>query len=152
MKKIFIYIFLGFLCTKRGFAQTTVEEYNYLTKGYRIQIETGLDMKSGYTLQDAGTYKTSSRSCNFKALIRKNTDDLAGTLAIFHAANGAYYYFCIPTIGSPDELFSAYRASLGILDNADAARDYSFFLSEVYAVIMKSVETSEKASIKKGKK
>jgi len=27
---------------------TTLEEYNYITKGYKVQIESGLDMKKGY--------------------------------------------------------------------------------------------------------
>jgi hypothetical protein len=30
-----------------GQAPTTEEEYNYLTKGYAIQISSGLDMKKG---------------------------------------------------------------------------------------------------------
>lgn len=30
---------------------TTQEEYNYITKGYKIQQESGLDMKKGYSLK-----------------------------------------------------------------------------------------------------
>lgn len=33
---------------------TTEEEYNYLTKGYRVQLESGLDMKKNYLLEDWG--------------------------------------------------------------------------------------------------
>jgi len=33
-------------------AQTTLEEYNYVTKGYKIQVESGLDMKKGYVMKD----------------------------------------------------------------------------------------------------
>lgn len=30
--------------------QTTQEEYNYITKGYKIQLDSGLDMKKDRTL------------------------------------------------------------------------------------------------------
>lgn len=47
------------------FGQTTEEEYNYLTKGYKVQIESGLDMKKGYEFKDLANdytqfYKTIS--------------------------------------------------------------------------------------------
>ena len=29
---------------------TTEEEYNYITKGYQIQLSSGLDMKKGYAV------------------------------------------------------------------------------------------------------
>lgn len=31
---------------------TTEEEYNYMTKGYKTQIEQGLDMKKGYIIKE----------------------------------------------------------------------------------------------------
>lgn len=114
-------------------AQTSTEEYNYLTKGYKIQIESGLDTKSGYTFSDLGTYKSTNRSCEFKALVKQATKKSVGTLCIFYAANGDKYYFCIPAAGSSEELFAQYRSSLSIIDNGDAARDYSFFLSLLWS-------------------
>ena len=45
-------------------APTTEEEYNYLTKGYKIQVESGLDMKKGYSLIDMGTYQLSFKGEN----------------------------------------------------------------------------------------
>ena len=36
---------------------TTMEEYNYMTKGYKIQVESGLDMKKGYFIEDMGEHK-----------------------------------------------------------------------------------------------
>jgi hypothetical protein len=43
---------------------TTLEEYNYVTKGYAVQIEQGLDMKAGYEfatfLNGYGEYGASS--------------------------------------------------------------------------------------------
>ncbi len=36
--------------------QTTETEYNYVTKGYKIQLESGLDMKKGYRFEDLDTW------------------------------------------------------------------------------------------------
>jgi hypothetical protein len=33
-----------------GYSQTTMTEYNYLTKGYQLDLETGRDIKNGYEL------------------------------------------------------------------------------------------------------
>ncbi len=115
-------------------AQTTAEEYNYLTKGYKIQIESGLDMKAGYTLVDKGNYQTSTRSCVFKALMKKGSTKPSGTLCIFHALHNVTYYFCIPADGSPNELWNEYYGSLKQLDNAEAAREYAVFVSELYSM------------------
>jgi hypothetical protein len=40
-------LFIGY-SQSENFDGTTIEEYNYLTKGYSIQIEQGLGMKTGY--------------------------------------------------------------------------------------------------------
>lgn len=50
MKKTLILITLflfaaGFAQIKKG--QTTLEEYNYMSKGFKIQMESGIDMKKG---------------------------------------------------------------------------------------------------------
>ena len=80
MKKItfilaaFLLIFLS--GAARLYAQTTIttteEEYNYITKGYKVQFESGLDMKKGYILKDMGEwnlkYDNISRGFAFKGL------------------------------------------------------------------------------------
>ena len=43
-------------------APTSEEEYNYLTKGYKVQIESGLDMKKGYALHNMGDMKQGNYS------------------------------------------------------------------------------------------
>lgn len=37
-------------------AQTTEEEYNFVTIGFKVQLESGLDMKKGYALKDLGSW------------------------------------------------------------------------------------------------
>ncbi|WP_421799825.1 hypothetical protein [Haliscomenobacter sp.] len=49
--KFFLSLILIAFCSI-SFAQgTTQEEYNYVTKGYKIQQESGLDMKKGYSIK-----------------------------------------------------------------------------------------------------
>ncbi len=115
--------------------QTTTEEYNYLTKGYKIQIEAGLDTKSGYTFVELGTYSTKQRSCIFKALVKQSSKKSVATLGIFNGANGKTFYFCIPSAGSPESLFDDYLRSLSLLDNAEAAREYAYFVSQLAAKV-----------------
>ena len=85
---------------------TSEEEYNYVTKGYKVQIESGLDMKKGYTLKDLGEwnlkYSDVSRGFAFKGLFRENDSIPCAVMAIYQkkrsgkAAISAYY--CIPTL------------------------------------------------------
>jgi len=133
MKKFLPLLILSIVFTSSfSFAQTTIEEYNYLTKGYRIQMESGLDMKKGYTLKDFGTFRSTTRTCEFKGLYNEATHKLAATLAIFHAANGDIYYFCIPVANSQQNIFDAYYSSLIAIDNVLAMKEYSYFLSMLY--------------------
>jgi hypothetical protein len=95
-----------------GVSQTTQEEYNYITKGYKVQIESGLDMKKGYSFTDLGdwglTHGTEKRRCEFKALMRSGQAKPCAILMIYKRTdieNGATYYVCIPSQGSSDEIW-----------------------------------------------
>ena len=70
-------------------AQTTQEEYNYLTKGYKTQIESGLDMKKGYKFIDYGVYEikegNQTRQCEFKGLIKDGQTKPCAVLMILNA-------------------------------------------------------------------
>lgn len=89
-----------------SFGQTTQEEYNYITKGYKVQIESGLDMKKGYSLVDLGSWKSyaeeQERECIFKGLMRTGQTKPSAIMMIYKRndiSNGVTYYICIP---SPD--------------------------------------------------
>ncbi len=76
---------------------TTLEEFNYLTKGYKIQIESGLDMKKGYFFEEKGNHQIGNYQFTVKNLIRENTNHLAGVLIITDAAiSGKTFYTAIP--------------------------------------------------------
>lgn len=68
-------VFTILISITSSFAQTTQEEYNYITKGYKVQLESGLDMKKGYSFKDLGNSTVTSgyekRTTEFKALLKE---------------------------------------------------------------------------------
>lgn len=92
-------------------AQTTEEEYNYVTKGYKVQMESGLDMKKGYTLKDLGNWSLNfgsdgTREATFKGLYRDNSDKPCAIMLIYTRPSTNYKeYYCIPTIDAPSNLW-----------------------------------------------
>lgn len=60
-------------------AQTTLEEYNYVTKGYQIQVESGLDMKKGYTLKDLFEIPTSDFEQKAAAAKQETSSNFGGS-------------------------------------------------------------------------
>lgn len=113
MKKQFLIIILTCLCFTSILAQTTQEEYNYITKGYKVQIESGLDMKKGYTMVDYGVWSLNhgeqTRLCEFKGLVRAGQSKPCAILMLYKRtdiANGVNYYVCIPSNDAPEEIWS----------------------------------------------
>jgi hypothetical protein len=96
---------------------TTIEEYNYITKGYKIQIESGLDMKKGYTFKDLLTEKIEfgwqKYTMNFKGLYR---DGEQIPCAIMANINGVY--LCVPQYESDINIWNMY---LKLLNNYDTS-------------------------------
>jgi hypothetical protein len=95
------------------FSQTTQEEYNYITKGYKIQLESGLDMKKGYSLSELGswglTHGTEKRNCTFKGLVRDGQTKPSAIMLIYKRtdiANGAVFYICIPSQDAPENIWN----------------------------------------------
>ena len=83
---------------------TTQEEYNYITKGYKVQTESGLDMKQGYSLIRLGEWSLTSgvenRECVFQGLLRDGQTKPCAIMMIYHRTdipNGQTWYICIPT-------------------------------------------------------
>jgi hypothetical protein len=103
------------LVASRGWSQTTLEEYNYLTKGYKVQIESGLDMKSGYTFENVTESRITSGDSSytrteFKALIRKGEQKPCAMLCIYSEVvmNRLQKtdYVCIPHTESNKEVWA----------------------------------------------
>ena len=95
-------------------SQTTLEEYNYVTKGYRAQVENGLDMKTGYRFEDVTesrlmTGDSSYKKTEFKALFRKGEKIPCAILCVYsEVEDGAVQntdYICIPDLDSSNEIW-----------------------------------------------
>lgn len=107
MKKTILLLFI-ILLTNLSFAQnnnssakestsTSQEEYNYMIKGYQIQISSGLDMKIGYNLKNIDIIKRGNYSFSFNALIRSKEEQIAGILIIGNSSvSGKDYYLGMP--------------------------------------------------------
>jgi len=103
-------ILLVLLCCNNSYSQTTLEEFNYITKGYQIQIESGLDTKSGYTIQDIGdwgiTYDDFARKAQFKLLYKEdNNVPQAIIMILYRTDTDTKAYVCIPSFSSELEIW-----------------------------------------------
>lgn len=100
------------------------EEYNYITKGYRFQVESGLDpVKEGYRW---GSYEEryfadANSLVGTRALIRTKDNSLAGTLLyIFSYTTQKKYYLCIPNTNKySNEFLTAFGNELNGLKSRD---------------------------------
>lgn len=127
---------------------TTEEEYNYLTKGYKIQAESGLDMKKGYIFRDMGEWPDNTYNFQLKGLIREESEEIAGILVIAKSETWSgvnTYYLCIP-FNNP-ELLKRYFADLGVWDYS-MTKSYAKMISVYWtqtllAAVEAAVETEE---------
>lgn len=116
MKKVLLCLCCIFISFQLLNAQTTIEEYNYITKGIQVQQESGLDMKKGYILVDTEVSSSvkwgDGTERKFQFLLLKKTSEtpnkLKAIVAVYqNIRNGKYgnEYFCIPTYSSSDEVW-----------------------------------------------
>ena len=103
--------------TSMCLCQTTMEEYNYITKGYKVQMESGLDMKKGYQFEDLNSSifpdpgdSTTYKKTEFKALLREGQSTPCAIMCIFTTVTKSKIenadYICIPHSDSPKEIWS----------------------------------------------
>lgn len=79
MKKSIIFTFFYCLATitygKYSKGVTTEEEYLYMSKGYKVAIESGLDLKTGYKIGKIYKETISIYSFEYKTLLKVNGED-----------------------------------------------------------------------------
>jgi hypothetical protein len=125
------------LLSTGAFAQTTLEEYNYLTKGYRVQIESGLDMKKGYTFSDIPSFRISYSNgvaidADFKALYKEGQKIPQALLCIFSRSdNPIKEYICIPQFGSSKEIWDSTRVKLASVQGEEDAGALMYGLAKL---------------------
>lgn len=135
MKKITL--FLLFI-TSLTYSQTTVEEYNYVTKGYAETIAKGLDLKKGYSLNEVYHYTDTNYDFLFKSLTNDKTKKTSCIMVIANSRVwGNKYYLCMP-IGNGD-LEKKYKEQLSLWD-APILSAYSLALSQILTYSLASVE------------
>jgi hypothetical protein len=112
---------------------TTQEEYNYATKGLKVQRANGLDMKSGYTLSTPTTMKMGTYTVTIEDLVRKADGTVAcSVLQVLNATwppVQGYSYLCIPNPGSPGEIWTQYNQAQQQYSSLDIMRAVSYALS-----------------------
>ncbi len=113
MQKVTLFLSFIFLSVI-VFGQTTLEEYNYLTKGYKVQTESGLDMKSGYAFKDVDNINIEERSVKVKILnrVNGNENEIAAYLIIYKRTGNSDEYICVPNPFSEKEIIQKYFTQL----------------------------------------
>lgn len=98
MKKI-LFMLLVF---NLGFTQnvsTTIDEYNYLTQGYKIQLETGGDFKKGYQLNQFEKVNASNFEITYSYLIEEESKKAKAILIVIKKEkdkDDKIRYLCLP--------------------------------------------------------
>ena len=114
MKKLagIIFFFISLSIT----AQTSQEEYDYVTKELKEQLVKGLELKKGYTLEE---FLKSDMSEGYwfatYSLLRK--EDAKTPIAIVLVSGPSIYnpisvFYCIPAFNSKDEIWEQFRKSI----------------------------------------
>ena len=105
MKKLFFTLLLLLAVTFIK-AQTTMEEYNYITKGYKVQVESGLDMKAGYELKDVERESSGDRMAQLRVLyrVKGTTKETAAYMIQYEKKGQPTEYICIPHPGSDQNI------------------------------------------------
>lgn len=130
MKKSLLIVALLFtalsLKSQEILSPTTMTEYNYVTKGYKIQLESGLDMKKGYTFKRFTgrmpvALKGITRYTEFMHLFKEGVKSPVAILVmISNSSSPNVFYFCIPNLYSSQELWN--QASSDWFKAANAAK------------------------------
>ncbi|KAB2913524.1 MAG: hypothetical protein F9K23_17010 [Bacteroidetes bacterium] len=137
MKNIIIALLLA--VSLPAISQTTQEEYNYITKGYKTQVESGLDMKKGYSFKDYGTFTIEEgkekRQCEFKGLFRDGQTKPCAVMMIFRRtdiSNGAVHYICIPSSDAPEDIW---KQTNKLVKDAESGVSSGMYRAFVYGLM-----------------
>lgn len=129
-------LYLLLICPLFAIAQhaTTETEYNYLTKGYALDIADGRDLKAGYTLSPIGEeVAVGNYSFNFQAFIKQDEKAVAAVLVVAKSkVSGTTYHLCVP-LNNPD-LNSRYIESYSSFDGP-ISRAYAYASSIYFAAL-----------------
>jgi len=98
MKKRLFLLAMCLISVVYSFGQTTNEEYNYITKGLKIQLSSGLDPKKGYEFKLVSNRDNSGKKIEIWKVIRTENKSIACLFVKF--TNFSTFFFCIPNPNS----------------------------------------------------
>ena len=133
MKKKIILALSLFCISLNGISQTSLEEYNYITKGYKVQMESGLDMKKGYELEDIKSHTSGVRTASLKKLVKVNAGkkQTVAYMVVYQKEQNPKEYYCIPSPKSEKDILDTYWTALynGSGDNSAKLQIIMFVIS-----------------------
>lgn len=103
------------------FSQTTLDEYNYVTKGYLIQRESGLDMNADYSVTYVGAHNRGVQCCILYALYRSDHTIAAYMVEYLRTDTSQHTFYCFPHPSSDQSVKDLFWSSLV----PDQAENYS---------------------------
>ncbi len=132
MTRAFFKVFLTYNLSKEPALPTTDIEYNYMAKGYKAQVEQGLDMKKGYAFKDDKNLKYLVSSVNyyefeFMPLYRSAKSQCGTVVKLFSANSGETSY-----IGIPNYIFGSVGQLADFINSMDENYTTAFFGAYVY--------------------
>lgn len=115
MKRIILA--MAFIATLSAFGQTTMQEYNYMTTGYQLQVKSGQDINKGYRVERIGKFAVdlsvtpkAQRISEFFTVYSENSAkplEPIGTLVKMYKTSVANdVYFFMPNRYSSSEVFA----------------------------------------------
>jgi len=120
-----------------GQVPTTMEIYNYVTKGYAVQVASGLDMKKGYFLFEKLTRSVSftdvSRSATVAALVTEGNNKVCAWMVVYRKDGADAKIFCIPTQASDESVWNKSFADLR--DSEFGTEAYLAYTYTLYSLI-----------------
>jgi hypothetical protein len=96
---------------------TTLEEYKYMTKGYAIQMSSGLDVKNGYKIVDLVVLKNSDYVFDYKNLIRTADNSSAGIMVVATSKIWENVYYLAIPLYNPD-LMNDFNSKMALWDES----------------------------------
>lgn len=132
MKHLFFTLLLLLVAVMFATAQTTQEEYNYLTTGYAQDIETGHDIKSGYSLENVYNFNGGENTYKYSLFKETSSDKIKAILIdVMKNHNNKSTYFCLPIKNNDllEHFRKDYVKKLGSLQEVYFNRANMYFLS-----------------------
>gem|GEM_PF-1214889 len=117
-------------------AQTTAEEYDYLTKGYKEDLTNGRGVKKGYELKEIRSLTYKGCFADLKALyrIKDTVKEKAAYLIKYKNEVSDTEYLCYPNPKSEDKINREFQMQFYYKHNEDTLRRNIFFYG-LYSLI-----------------